>query len=192
MCSIGDQWAKNSRPEDLSGIPETDPKAFLATAPEYYQTYIQKVGDQDILKLLEEQAHSFSDFIKEIPPEMGGYRYQPGKWTVKEVIGHCLDTERVFGHRINWFLRHSPDPLPGFDQDDWIRNSGYARVSLKDLADEWYHTRQSHIYLYRSMRESDLYLSGKANEVELSIMAMLCIQAGHVIHHSEVLKERYL
>src|SRR5690242_19384250 len=114
----------------------------------YYDRYISKVPDGDIIALLDRGLNEALTVIRNIPEERGSYRYAEGKWSIKEVIGHVIDGERVFTYRALRFGRNDPTPLPGFEQDDFIKGANFDKRTLKDLAEEYEHVRRSTIALF--------------------------------------------
>lgn len=169
-------------------IPRPDPSEYFA----YYDTYVRRVPDGDILTVLAEGVAKTLALLDGIPPELEEYRYAPGKWSVREVIGHVIDAERVFAHRALHFARRDPQPLPSMDEGDYARASNAGRRSLRDLADELEAVRKSSIRLFRSFDEATLDYRGTASGYEFSVRSIPYIIAGHEIHHRSVLGERYL
>jgi uncharacterized damage-inducible protein DinB len=121
----------------------------------------------------------------------GNFRYAPGKWTVKEVLGHITDTERIFAYRALRFARSDKTPLPGFEQDDYVKNGAFAGRTLADLTEEFAAVRSASIALYRSFNEEAWPRRGLANQKEMTVRALAFITAGHQIHHRVILEERY-
>ncbi len=157
----------------------------------YYSNYIAAVAD-DVLAELRDQASSFPEFILQIPEEKGDYAYGPNKWTIKELIGHVIDTERVMAFRALHFGRNDVQELPGFDENDYVKNACYEQRSLKNLAEEFSLLRKANLFLLESFSEKELNQIGIASGNPVSVKALLFIMAGHVIHHQRILKERYL
>lgn len=158
----------------------------------YYLTYISKVPDGDILDTLTRQLDEAQKLLRSIPEDRGGHRYSPEKWSIREVIGHLIDSERVFAYRALRFARGDVNPLAGFDQDEYVRASGSDRRKLAELASEMDYVRRSTIAMLRSFDEGASERRGKANNNEISVRALAWIIAGHERHHLEILKERYL
>ena len=158
--------------------------------PHWADRYISLVED-DVLSLLERQAYEFPDFINSLV-EKADYAYAPGKWTLKQLFGHMIDTERVFSFRIMCFARGEQQPLPGFEEDEYVANAHFADRSLFSLSEEFGLLRKSNLHLFNSLNETELSRMGTASGRELSVKAILYITAGHVIHHTQVIKERYL
>ena len=157
----------------------------------YYTNYIAAVAD-DVLTELRDQASSFPEFILQIPEGKGDYAYGPNKWTIKELLGHVIDTERVMAFRALHFGRKDVQELPGFDENDYVKNSAYEQRSLKSLDEEFVLLRKANLFLFESFAENELNQIGIANGNRVSVKALLFIMAGHVIHHQRILKERYL
>lgn len=158
----------------------------------YYEGYIKLVSGQNILRKLKNQLNEVDDFLAEIPAEKHDYAYADGKWTVKEVVAHLIDTERVMAYRAMRFSRNDFTPLPGFDQDLYMQNVDVSKRSFNDLVDELLLMRQANLYFFKSLTEEDYKKKGVASEREVSVGALLFIMAGHIEHHFRVLKENYL
>jgi hypothetical protein len=159
---------------------------------DYYHRYIERVPDGDVLEILEAQRDGFVAMIEDIDPGRGDHRYAEGKWSIKEVIGHVVDSERVFGLRALAFARGDTTPLPSFEQDEYVAGGNFADRTLADLADEFFHLRTSLIVLFRSFGEREWMRRGTASGFEFTTRAVPYILAGHVIHHRAVLERRYL
>jgi hypothetical protein len=158
---------------------------------EFYANYISKVPGTDVLGVLEAQRPQMLHLFAGRSERDGGFRYGPGKWTVKEVLGHITDTERIFTYRALRIARGDATPLPGFEQDDFVRNGGFAARTLADLAEEFGAVRIASITLFRSFDEEALSRRGVASEKEVTVRALGFITAGHQIHHRMILEERY-
>nr|WP_068889767.1 DinB family protein [Pedobacter panaciterrae] len=158
--------------------------------PAWAETYIKLVG-QDVIELLEKQATDFPDFINSLI-EKADYAYAPGKWTIKELIGHIIDAERVFVYRLMCFARGEQHALPGFEEDDYVANAHFSDRSLLSLSEEFAHLRKSNLYLIKSLTEKELNRSGTASERQITVRAILFVMAGHIMHHVGIIKERYL
>jgi hypothetical protein len=159
--------------------------------PVFYKGYIDTVGD-DVLAELEDQIDSFPKFLSAISEEKSCYAYAESKWTIKELIGHILDTERIMSYRALRFARQDATALPGFDENDYVKYAHFADRSLQSLVDEFIVLRKSTMYLLNSFNELELSQSGISNEKPISVRALVYILAGHVNHHQKILKERYL
>ena len=159
---------------------------------EYYGTYVHKVPDGEILDLLDQGIRRTLQVLGDLPIESETFSYAPGKWTLREVVGHMVDTERVFSYRALSIARQDPSPLPGMDQDPWVAHSNARSRSLASLLAEFEATRRSSIALFASFDEAMWPLRGEASGCEFSVRAFPYIVAGHEIHHLQVLEKRYL
>ena len=158
----------------------------------YYERYISLVPEGDIVGTLDRQLEETLALIKGIPETRGDFRYAEGKWSIKELIGHVIDSERVFAYRALRFGRGDVTPLSGFEQDDFVRGADFNKRSLSDLAGEYEHVRRATISLFASLDESAWDRRGTANNNEVSVRGLAFITAGHERHHVEILKARYL
>ena len=158
----------------------------------YYARYISRVPDGDLATTLRRQAQEVADFFTSFGPAQGDFSYAPGKWTVKEVLGHLIDTERVFAFRALSFARRDPHPLPSFDQDAWIPPSACSQRSLDALVAEWLVVRASTLALVDGLPPDAPLRRGVASDMAISVRALLYVPAGHVTHHIDAVRERYL
>ncbi len=158
----------------------------------YYATYINKAVKNDLLVGLAENAETFSAFIKSIPAEKLDYRYAEGKWTVKEVIVHLLDAERIFAYRALRFARKDKTPLAGFEENDYVPESNAGNQSIESLLEEFSAVRQATITLFKSFTPEMCLRTGASNGKEISVRALGFIIVGHTVHHSQTIRERYL
>lgn len=169
-----------------------------ATKPEkseflpYYERYIARVPDGDVVSTLSTQIGETLALLRGLPASVATYRYAPDKWSVNELVGHMIDTERIFANRALRFGRNDPTPLPGFEQDDYVRGSTFNSYPLSDLASELEAVRQATVFLFRHMDEEAWTRRGIANNAEVSVRALAYIIAGHELHHREILSTRYL
>jgi len=161
---------------------------FLA----YYGRYVDLVPDGDLLEILAEQNRRTLDLVRSLGEAKGAFRYAPGKWSVKELIGHLTDAERIFSDRALRFARNDPNDQPGFEENDYVKSAGFDRASLADLASGFETVRQSTLALLKSLDGPSAKRRGKANGAEISVRALGYVIAGHELHHMNVLKERYL
>jgi hypothetical protein len=157
----------------------------------YYHVYVGRVPDGDIVETLAAQLEAFGRLMRGVPEERGGYRYAEGKWSVKEVLGHLVDTERVLGYRALAFARGDETPLPGFDQNAYVAGAGFDGRSIADLVDEFGGLRRSHLALFRSLDDEVRMRRGTASRFSFTTRAVAWIIAGHLIHHAAVLREAY-
>jgi hypothetical protein len=158
----------------------------------YYEKYISRVPDGDIVGTLGKQLEETLALIHGIPESRGDFRYAEGKWSIKELLGHVIDSERVFAYRALRFGRGDTTPLSGFEQDDFVRGADFNKRSLSDLAEEFEHVRRSTILLLANLDASAWDRRGAANDNEVSVRGLAFIVAGHERHHVEVLRTRYL
>jgi len=159
---------------------------------EYYDTYIRLVPDGDIIDILKEQLASSVACFRTIPEEKTDFRYAPGKWSTKEVIGHMIDAEWVFTSRALWFARGDRQQLPGMDQDEFMAGANFGERELSSLIEEYRHLRGAGIALFGSFGEEILDRAGNASGHDFTVRSFAYIIAGHERHHLQVLKERYL
>ena len=158
----------------------------------YYGKYIALVPAGDILMTLERQERDTLSVLHGIAEARAMTRYAPGKWTIKELVGHVIDTERVFAYRALRFSRNDTTPLPGFDQEPYIRHGNYDACPLTGLGEEFAHVRKSTVLLFRHMSNEAWLRKGVASEAEVSVRALAYIIAGHELHHLDILRTRYV
>ncbi|GAB2820279.1 DinB family protein [Ferruginibacter profundus] len=168
------------------------PKPSPATHPSYFQKYIDLVPEEDLTAAFRHQSLLLTKFLYSINEEKSNHSYAPGKWTIKELIQHMIDTERIFSYRALCFARKDQSSLPGFDENEYAANSNANGRHWKDLADEFLLVRKSTEILFHSFTEEALNNTGIANNNPTSALSMGFTAIGHVYHHMAVLKERYL
>jgi hypothetical protein len=159
---------------------------------DYYHLYVGRVPEGDIVKTLDAQRGELVSLLRSIPEDRGDFRYAEGKWSVKELIGHIKDTERVMGFRGLAFARGDRTALPAFDQDEYVRGGNFGARTIADLTVEFESMRTSHLALFRSFDDEIWMRRGTASGYEFTTRAIAWILAGHVMHHLAVLEERYL
>lgn len=157
----------------------------------FYGGYIATVAD-DVLAELNSQATELPAFIKSIPVGKADFAYADGKWTIKEVLGHMLDTERIMTFRALCFARNEMQGFPGFDENEYVAQAHFNDRSLESLAEEFASLRKANLFLFASFNETELSRIGKASGHPVSVRALLFIIAGHINHHQRILNERYL
>ena len=157
----------------------------------YYERYIALVPGDNVIVALETQRLHMVQVLSARSEREGNFRYGPGKWSVKEVVGHLADSERVFAYRAMRIARGDRTPLSGFEQDDYVRSGGFGERRLTDLAEEFAAVRSGSIALFRSLNEAAWSRRGVANNNEVSVRALAFITAGHELHHQRILEERY-
>ncbi|OIQ23915.1 DinB family protein [Lacinutrix sp. MedPE-SW] len=158
----------------------------------YFQTYINKLGDLVLLDSLEDGLEKTINFFQSIPEDKHEYRYAEGKWTIKEIINHLIDSERVFCYRALRFSRNDTTPLSGFDHDDYVLNSNANKRTVKALLEEYSLIRQATIKMFQTFDSSVLKLKGQAGSGTVSVRALGFLIAGHEKHHCQIVEERYL
>lgn len=158
----------------------------------YYQSFIDRVPDEPIMDVLEEQRYEIMGFLGSLDKATAEYRYGPEKWSVKEVLGHVVDTERIFATRALCFARGEHEPLPSFEQDDYVRSGDFDRRSLASLSHEFEAVRRSTEGLFEAFDEQQWDRDGMTNEARMSVRAVAYIVVGHAAHHMSVIRERYL
>lgn len=164
----------------------------LSPDPGYYTSYILKVPEGNVLHQLEKQAEAMASLLNSISDEKGLFAYAPGKWSVKELVGHILDCERVFVYRALRYARNDKTELPGFEEDEYIANAFFNNRTMQSLTEEYILQRKSTIAFFKNLNEEELNRTGTANNKVLSVIQLLYIIAGHELHHVGVLKERYM
>jgi hypothetical protein len=157
----------------------------------YYDRYISLVSGNDILISLEKQLPETVGLLSARNEREGEFRYAPGKWTVKEVLGHVIDGERVFAYRALRISRGDRTPIEGFEQDDYVRNGPFGHCRLPDLVEEFTHVRKATLWLFRNLDDAAWMRRGVANQNEISVRALAYIIAGHELHHRKILQEEY-
>jgi uncharacterized damage-inducible protein DinB len=157
----------------------------------FYQKYIDTVSD-DVIADLQSQALSFPEFLTSIPLEKYNYAYADGKWTIKELVGHVIDTERIMTYRLTRFARLDGTELPGFEENSYVANAHFNDRSMESLIEEFRLLRLSNMHLFSSLNEEELERKGLANGHVISVKALLFVIAGHLKHHRNIITDRYL
>jgi hypothetical protein len=159
-------------------------------APDY-SGYIAHVSEDEILPVLRSQLDALDVLLGRVTPERETFRYAEGKWSIREIVGHLIDGERVFGYRAFCIARGESQNLPGFEQDDYMLSAPYDRIDLEDLLAELRLVRLSNIAMLRNLDEESWLRIGTANDNQVSVRALTFIMAGHARHHMAVLRDRY-
>src|SRR3954463_228941 len=170
----------------------TIPRPHADEHVEYYSRYISQVPDGDLIAMLRDQVMETVGLLRGLSDEQANYAYAPGKWTIKEVIGHLSDAERVFQYRALTFARSPGTALPGFDENAWVPAGNFGVRTLDDLLEEYQVVRAATVQLARHLDEETLKRRGSANGNDISVRALLYIIAGHERHHVALFRERYL
>ncbi|NNG28040.1 MAG: DinB family protein [Ignavibacteriaceae bacterium] len=158
----------------------------------YFERYIKLIEGDDIKKILYEQNKITRELINSISDYKGNYRYADNKWTIKEVIGHILDSERILAYRALSLARGEKKSLPGFDHEDYVREGNFNSRELLELSFEFKLLRESNLLQFKNFSEDMLCKKGLADEASVSVLALLYIIGGHEKHHLNVLEEKYL
>ena len=158
----------------------------------YYDVYVSKLPDGDIGDILADQMDETVSFLLGLGDEVAECRYEQGKWSIKDVVGHIIDIERVFAYRALMFARADKTPQPGVDQDDMVKSSGYHAQTLAEIVSHYQVVRQSTIAFVRSCRDDVAMRVGTASDCDFTVRSIPYIIAGHEAHHVAVIRERYL
>ncbi len=158
----------------------------------FLATYIKAAGNVEMIEELEICLHEFIRFVQDIPMEKFDYCYEEGKWTIKEIIQHIIDTERIFSYRALRISRNDKTPLAGFEQNDYVENTNANNRGLQGLLTEMAIVRQSTLALFKSFSEEQLKRTGIASNADVSVRAIGFVIIGHQQHHQNIFKERYL
>jgi hypothetical protein len=156
----------------------------------YYDQYIKLVPEGDILAAMESQLGETLGVLEGVTEAQGNTRHPPYTWSVKEVVGHLADTERIMGYRALRFARGDGTPLPGFDENVFVRAGDFDRTKLRDLVSQFEAIRRSHLLLFRSLSDEAWLRSGEANGNAVSVRALAYIMVGHARHHTGILRKR--
>ncbi|MEZ7497916.1 DinB family protein [Flavobacterium sp. Arc3] len=158
----------------------------------FYADYVSELEDVNLIEELEISLHDFIKFVQNIPMNKFDYRYAEGKWTIKEIIQHLIDTERIFSYRAMRISRNDKTPLPSFEENDYVDNTNANERNLQGLLTEMALVRQSTIALFKSFSEEQLTRMGVASNSAVSVRAIGFITIGHQKHHQKIFQERYL
>ena len=158
----------------------------------FYASYVAGVPESDVVAALRDSGREIVTALAAISESRGGFRYAPEKWTVREVIGHLIDAERIFGYRALRLARADATPLPGFEENDYVRAAGSDTRTIADLVNELRVVREGTVRLFESLADDAWPRRGVVNGREVSVRALAFITAGHTRHHLAVLRERYL
>jgi hypothetical protein len=168
------------------------PKPSPTTYPVYFKNYVDQVPDEDLLTGFQNQSAVIKEFLNSITEEKSNYAYYTGKWTIKEVLQHMIDTERIFNYRALCIARKETVSLPGFDENLYAENSNANRRNWQNLVDEFLVVRNSTEFLYKSFTDEAVAASGISNNNPVTVISFGFITLGHFYHHKNVLQERYL
>jgi hypothetical protein len=163
-----------------------------AVAAEFYHSYINTVKEQDAIKALKKSTKDFKELLKKIPRKKIDYSYEEGKWTIKELLQHIIDAERVFAYRALRFARKDSTPLASFDEKAWAASAKVSSRKWHDIINEFKAVRKSTEILFASFDDDQLLSTGTASNHPINVVALGFIVAGHVAHHANIIRERYL
>jgi uncharacterized damage-inducible protein DinB len=158
----------------------------------YYEKYIALVPDMDVVETLERQIDDTLALLREVTEERAAHRYEPGKWSIKQVVGHLVDAERIFAYRALAIARGDVKPLPGMDPDEYMTVANFDARTLADLLEELAHVRRSNVHMFRAFDADAWARRGVASDSEVTVRALAHIMAGHETHHVKIIRERYL
>jgi hypothetical protein len=156
----------------------------------YYSRYISLVETDDVVAALEKQLPDTAALLT-ANADMADFRYAPGKWSVKEIVGHLSDSERILDYRVLRIARGDKTPIEGFEQDDYVPNGRFGERSLTDLLQEFGDVRRDSLHLFRNLNAEAAARWGNANKKDITARALIYTIAGHELHHRRMLKENY-
>ncbi len=164
----------------------------LNKIPAFYHGYINLVKEDDLISAFRVQETVIKEFLSSVPSDKYEYQYSPGKWTLKEMLQHMIDAERIFGYRALCFARNDSSPLPGFDENEYVKESLANKRDWNDLVNELLTVRKSNELLFNSLNKEQMERTGTANNTTNYVLGWGYISIGHVAHHMQVMKQRYL
>lgn len=164
----------------------------LETVPHFYKNYVKQVEESDLLQALRISGHRALELVHSIPENKADFKYGPDKWTIRELLCHVIDAERIFAYRALRFGRNDKTPLSSFEENDYAPQANASGRSLQKIAMEMAHLRSTTIDLFEGFTPDMLLRKGPVNKNELSVISLGFVIAGHETHHCNILKERYL
>jgi DinB superfamily len=156
----------------------------------HYAKYVALVPENEVLGAMKAELGHMLDLLRDVPDDVALLRHPPYTWSIKEVVGHVTDTERIFGYRALRFARGDSTPLPGFDENAYAKVAEFDRLALSDLLEEFEAVRRSHLNLFANLADGDGARRGVANGAEVSVRALAYIIVGHQRHHTAILRQR--
>ena len=168
------------------------PKPKIADYPEYFGRYINQVPEEDLTEAFQNQSRIFPKLLTSITEVKANHAYAEGKWSIKELVQHLIDAERIFNYRALAIARKETVSLPSFDENSYAANSGGNARDWRSIVNEYLNLRASTQDLYNSFNEEMLAQKGTANNNTISVLSLGFITIGHVYHHQKVLEEKYL
>lgn len=172
--------------ESMNARPEKSEYA------EFYANYVSLVEETDVIPALENQAEDLWKLLAEISTEQENFRYASGKWSIKELLGHIIDGERVFAYRAFRISRGDKTPLASFEENIYVANANFADSNLGDLLEEFSLLRAGNVSMFKNMTDEMWQRTGTASDALVSVRALAYIMVGHVRHHANILRDRYL
>lgn len=157
----------------------------------FYHTYVKHVPEGDIVPLLKDQLQHTIKLVKNLTDEQAHFRYKEDKWSVKEVIGHMIDTERIMSYRLLCIARGDQASLPGFDEQNYAKHANFNEQEIEVLIQQFEQLRQSTIYLLQSIPDHVWKMEGTVSDYPITVQALAAIISGHELHHRHILIERY-
>lgn len=158
----------------------------------FHASYVDLVPEDDVLGAIEQQSSETQKIVSSLDETKAAFRYAEGKWSVKQLLGHIIDAERVIGYRLLAIARGEQAPLPGFDENLYVENAAFDAWKLGDLAEHYAMVRRGTIVLLRNLPKEAWSRRGIANKAEVSVLGLAYVIVGHERHHMKVLRERYL
>ena len=166
-------------------------KSDITVLPEYYDSYINEIEDIDLTEALEKYGPELLKKDKEKLISLGDKVYAPGKWTVKDIIQHMIDAERVFAYRALRIARNDKTSLPGFDENEYVPMADANKRSIDELLNEFEAVRKSNVVMFKSFNDEMLIRNGTCSDNNISVLAIGFVLAGHMYHHTKVIQEKY-
>ncbi len=163
----------------------------IEKVPEFYRGYIKAAGSGELVPLLLKSGDDFITFCRRLTEQQGLYKYAPDKWSIKDIIQHVIDSERIFAYRALRFARNDKTEIAGFEQNDYVPEANADSRSIHNLLTEFTNVRASTVDLFSSLDVEKRQRSGKSNGVEMSVEMIGYIISGHLIHHMNIIQERY-
>jgi len=157
----------------------------------YHLNYVALVPDKDILQTLDAQRREMILYLSARSEDEGNFRYAPGKWSAKEVVGHICDAERIFAYRALRIARGDQTPLPGWDENEYMPRSPFAEHPFADVIEDYIAVRRASVSLFRNLTEEAWARTGTANNAAVSVRGLAWLIAGHELHHKKLLREKY-
>jgi len=159
---------------------------------EFYANYVSLVEEADVVSALQNQTNDLRELLAKVSAEKENFRYAENKWSIIELVGHIIDTERVFAYRALRISRGDQTPLAGFEENSYVAGSNFANSNLADLVEEFSLLRAANVLMFKNLSQEAWRRTGTASDAPVSVRALAFIMVGHVRHHANILRERYL